>query len=438
MKRILFLFFMFTAFLFAQQKVLTLRESIDLGMKNSKDLKIARAKLAIADAKTTEASSQLLPQLNLSASYMHLSNVPPSEISFPPFVVQPIVISQTILNNYNLKLSLQEPIFTGLKLWSLKDASEENYSAEESSYNSSLNDAALNIETAFWNYYKAEQMKLLLDENLSEIKHHLEDTQNFLKNGLATQNDVLKLEVEYSNIQLQLIEAENNIDIAKANFNRILGLPIAENTDIKVQEMDTSFVKYDLTEITKEAENNRNDLKSLQFKVNASNNAVTAAVGDWYPSVFLVSDYYYSKPNSRYFPAVNQFKDTWDVGVTMQWNIWNWGNTSSQVTEAKQNKIEAETSLDQLKDAISVEVYQDYLTYNRSLEKIEVSKQSVEQAEENYRIIQNKYDQQVATSTDLIDAEVSLRQAKINLTNSLVDYQIAKVNLEKSIGRKIY
>jgi outer membrane protein len=438
MKRIFFICLIFSSVLFAQERVLTLEDALDIGLKNSKELRISKSKLTSADARVTEATSQLLPQLKFSASYMHLSNVPPFEVEFPPLITNPIVISPTILDNYNLKLSLQQPLFTGLRLLSLTSAAKENYNAEESSYNSSLNDAAFNIETAYWNYYKAEQLKSVLEDNLRQVKNHLDDTKNFLKNGLATQNDVLKLEVEYSNIELQEIEADNNIDVARLNLNRIIGLPLETSTQIKVDGIDTSFTNYNIDDILKEADNNRNDLKSLQSRVNASENAITAANAGWFPSIFLVGDYYYSKPNARYFPAVNQFKDTWDVGVTLQWDLWNWGYTSSKVTEAEQDRVQAQTAFEQLDDAIDVEVYQTYLTYKRSMDKIEVSKQAVKQAEENYNIIQDKYNQQVATSTDLIDAEVSVRQARTNLTNALVDYQLAKVKLEKAIGRKIY
>jgi len=118
--------------------------------------------------------------------------------------------------------------------------------------------------------------------------------------------------------------------------------------------------------------------------------------------------------------------------------LWNWGYTSSQATQAEEQKIQVETSLSQLHDAIELEVYQTYLTYKRSVDKIAVSRQSVEQSEENYRSTQEKYNQQVATSTDLIDAEVSLLQSKTNLTNALVDFQLAKVKLMKAIGKKIY
>ncbi|MHB8854881.1 MAG: TolC family protein, partial [Ignavibacteriaceae bacterium] len=107
-------------------------------------------------------------------------------------------------------------------------------------------------------------------------------------------------------------------------------------------------------------------------------------------------------------------------------------------TVAEQNKVQTETSIAQLKDAINIEVYQDYLIFKRSFDKVEVSKLGVKQAEENYRITQEKYNTQVASSTDLIDAETSMLQAKTNYNNSLTEYELAKVQLDKSVGKKIY
>lgn len=438
MKRFLVISFLFTAAQLAQNhNVLTLKESIDLGIKNSKELKIVRSKMNALEAKVSEVNSQLLPQIKFQASYQRLSSIPPFEVSVP-FIPAPIQISPVFLDSYNLKLSLQQPLFTGFRLWSLKSAAKSNYEAGTYEYRKELNDAALKIQNAFWNYYKAKQLKNLLEENLKRIQKHLEDTRNYLANQLATKNDVLKLEVLYSNTKLQLIDAENNIDIARSNFNKILGLPLEVATDIDARTIDTTFVNYKLDELIDRAKENRNELKSLQSRVNASTKGITAANSGWYPSIYLIGNYYYSKPNPRIFPAESKFKDTWDVGVSLQWDLWNWGYTSSLVTQAEEQKIQVETALSQLKDAVELEVYQAYLSYNRAGDKIKVSQTVVEQADENYRTIQLKYDQQLATSTDLIDAEVSLLQAKTSLTTSLVDFQLTKVGLMKAVGERIY
>ena len=415
----------------------TLEQSIDTGLKNSKDLKISRSKVVGNDAKITEVGSYLLPQLKLSAGYTRLSNVPDFTVSVPGFP-QSFKIQDVVLNNYQIKLSLQQPLFTGFKLSSLKSAAEYNYTASELEYDKDLNEYAFRIQSSFWNFYKAKQIKSLLEETLKQIDKHLQDTKNYLENQLVTRNDVLKLEVQYSNTKLALIEAENNLDLARINFNRVLGIELDSQTDIKIEDINLTKSDYGLDGIINEAIQNRKELQSMEYRLKSSEEIVTAANSNWFPTVSLFGNVYYQRPNQRYLPIKDVDHGSWDVGIALSWDIWNWGYNSSQTTQAEQNYLQAQTSLSELKDAVQVEVYQSYLKYKRSFDKVDVSRKSVEQADENYRIMQQKYDEQLATSTDLIDAEVSVLQAKTNLTNSFVDYQLAKVQLEKAIGRKIY
>jgi len=415
----------------------TLKQSIDTGLKNSKELKISNSKVIGYDAKITEIGSQMLPQLKLSAGYTRLSDVPDFSVMVPGFN-KSFNIQEVVLNNYQVKLSLQQPLFTGFRLSSLKSAAEYNYTASELEYDKDINEYAFKIQSTFWNFYKAKQIKSLLEETLKQIDKHLQDTKNFLENQLVTKNDVLKLEVQYSNTQLALIEAENNLDLARINFNLMLGIDLDSQTDIKTDNIDLIKSDYDLDNITKEAIQNRKELQSMEYRLKSSEEVVTAANSNWFPTVSLFGNVYYQRPNQRYLPLKDIDHGSWDVGIALSWDVWNWGYNSSQTTQAEQNYLQAQTSLSELKDAVQVEVYQSYLTYKRSFDKVDVSKKSVEQADENYRIMQQKYDEQLATSTDLIDAEVSVLQAKTNLTNSLVDYQLAKVHLEKAMGRKIY
>ncbi|HAB53609.1 MAG TPA: hypothetical protein DCE80_15785, partial [Ignavibacteriales bacterium] len=120
MKKIILLSLMMVSVLYSQSKKLTLQESIELGLGNSKDLKISQSKLNSSDAKVSEVNSMFLPQLKFMANYTRLSdNVPPFEVT-TPFSPIPIRISDPVLDNYNLKLSFQQPLFTGLKLLSSK------------------------------------------------------------------------------------------------------------------------------------------------------------------------------------------------------------------------------------------------------------------------------------------------------------------------------
>ncbi|MGD1007382.1 MAG: TolC family protein [Ignavibacteriaceae bacterium] len=437
MKKFIMAVILVPVILYSQTRELTLKESLEIGLKNSKDLKISYSKLVSASAQVTSANSQLLPQLTFNAGYTRLSNIPPFDVSLPIFP-EPIVVSPVILDNYTLKTSLQQPLFTGFRLTSLRDAAKSNYDAANSDYQSDMNEIAFKIQDAFWNYYESQLNDSVLGENLNQIKQHLDDTKNFLANGQVIKNDYLKLEVQYSSVNLQKIEADNSLDIARMTFNQAINLPLDAQTQIKVEEPEIKVTDYNIEDLQSEAKNNRNELKALEYRLYASIENVRASNSAWYPSVYLFGDYYDDKPNGRILPAVNEFKYGWDAGVTLSWTIWNWGYNSSQSTIAEQNKIQTETSLSQLKDAVEIEVYQNYLTFKRAYDKVSVSKLGVDQSEENYRITKDMYNNQTETATDLIDSEAALLQAETNYNNALVDYEVAKIRLEKSVGKKIY
>jgi outer membrane protein TolC len=437
MKRIAFFIIALSLPVFAQVRTFSLEESLQLGLGSSKDIKIAEAKMLSSDAKVSEYSSQMLPKLSLSGGYTRLSDIPPFQISLPIFP-QPVVVSETILNIYSVKASLQQPLFTGFRLSSLRKSAKYNYQASQLEYSKETNEAAFRIMNSYWDFYKAKRLRGLLEENLNQLGKRLEDARNFLKNGLLAQNDVLKLEVQYSEVKLQLIDAENAVKITQGLFNQALGLNLQDSTDVEMRDIQVNESANDLNQFIKEARENRNELKSLAYQAKASEAGITAARSGWFPSIYLTGNFYYSRPNTRIQPAKDEFKDTWDVGISANWELWNWGYTSSLTEQAAQGKVQIDANLSKLQDAIEAEVYRNYLSLEKSIQKVKVSELSVQQASENHRIVNEKFNYQLASSADLIDAETADLQAKTNLTNALIDYELSKARLEKSLGRKIY
>lgn len=435
-KVIIFISLVIVANLYPQHK-LSLQESIQVGLKNSKNLKISQSKLLSSEAKITETTSQLLPRLSFNAGYTRLSDVPPFEVKLP-ISPAPVKIEDIVLNNYSFKVSLQQPLFTGFRLLSLKSASEKNREAVAADFNKDANDEAFNIINAYWNYFKAQKLKEYLDENLKQSEAHLTDTKNFLSNDLVTKNDLLKIEVQHSSLKLKQIEAENSLNISRALFNKTLGLPISDQTEIDVHEPASNTTQYNYDSLLNSALQNRPELSAMDYRLQAGNENVNAVASGWYPSIYFFSDYYYNRPNQRILPTLDKFKDSWDAGISLSWDIWNWGYNSSQVEQARQNLNQLNTNNQLLKENIEVEVYNNYMALNAAQNKIEVARTGLSQADENYRGIQEKYNVQYATSTDLIDAETSRLQSQNDLINSLVDYETALARLLKSAGKKIY
>jgi outer membrane protein len=172
----------------------------------------------------------------------------------------------------------------------------------------------------------------------------------------------------------------------------------------------------------------------MESRIKASDAAVVSAAGGWFPQIFLTGNYYYSRPNQRIIPLQDAFKDTWDVGVSVQFDLWNGLTTIHQTSQAKSQYEQNKDLLATLKDGVALEVTQNYLNYQQSKERIRLSELTVQQSNENYRMTTEKFKAGLATSSDLLDAEVALLQSKLQLTQALVDHEISEARLMKSVG----
>jgi outer membrane protein TolC len=170
MKKLIFIILLSATVISAQSRDLTLKESLKVGLEKSKSIKISKSKLISSKEKVFELKSQMLPILSFAAGYARLSSIPSFEVSVP-FSPAPITLQDPVLNNYGIQLSVKQALFTGFRLSSLKKAAEFNSLALENEYQKEINEDALKIHTAFWNFYKANKLATLLKENLKSIKN---------------------------------------------------------------------------------------------------------------------------------------------------------------------------------------------------------------------------------------------------------------------------
>ncbi len=418
----------------AQEKVqLNLEESIKIGLENSRRINSSKMNVQKSEAKVKEITSERLPSLSFGASYTRLSSIDPFAISTP---FGNFNLTQDINNNYNFKLSLRQPVFTGFKLKSAQEIAEFNSMAVKEEYTQAEQDLILDIKNAYWNLYKANKIKKVVDENVEQIKAHVKDAENLYNEGLATNSDLLKVKVQLAEAQLRQIDAMNAVQLAMTNLSNIIELPltteieVAEDLPIQNQTVDG------LDELKAKAWENRPELKAMDYRVKASETGIDLAQSSWYPQVFLTGNYYYSNPNTRYFPVEAKFKDSWDVSVGLSFDLWNWNKTGHQTTQAEADFEIAKDSYKILKDAVTLQVTQNYLNLNQAKEKLVVSQTSVEQAEENYRVASELFKQGLILNSDLLDVEVALLQTKTSNVQTIVDYEIAKARLERAIGKR--
>jgi outer membrane protein TolC len=435
MKKIIIISLVLATSSIAQEKILSLEDCLQKGLKNSEEIKIAKSKVIGSEERITEIRAQMLPKLSFGASYSNLNVIEPKELKIIPG--RPITIKNPFYS-YGLNLRLQTPIFTGFRLTSLKSTAELNAQAIKSELQSTINQKAFGIHSTYWNLYKAKNSTELIQQYLLSLQKKLKDTEQFLENGLVTKNDVLKLKVEVSNAELKLIDAKNRQEVARALLNKTIGLPLNHQTEIEADVTIDTVRGYSYDELIYSALNNRTEMKSIEYRIEAGEKNISAANSGWWPHLYAVGSFHYHNLHAETFSVSKEPLKLWFVGLSLSWDLWDWGYTSAKSSQATQEVLQIREKMGLLKKQIEIEVYKNYLSLISEKQKINISNLAVESADENYRITEDKYSNQISTSTDLINAQTDLMNAKTQLANSIADYNLAIVRLEMSSGREIY
>jgi outer membrane protein TolC len=172
----------------------------------------------------------------------------------------------------------------------------------------------------------------------------------------------------------------------------------------------------------------------MDARVKAGEAGVTAARAGWWPQIYLSGNYYYANPNQRFQPAQIAWQNTWDVGVNVSLDIWNWGTTVHQTDQAQAQLAQTKEAFGQTQDGVTLDITQAYLTLKQARERVAVAKQAVARAEENHRVTTQRYKEGLVLNSEMIDALYSLTAAKTTYTQSLVDLELAQARLAKAVG----
>jgi outer membrane protein TolC len=405
---------------------ITLKEAVELSIRNSKQLKISGARVEEASAALKEAQEKRLPDAKASGAYMWLSsaNVNLKSSSSTNGSGSPKV-SQALYGIVNASL----PIYTGGRIRYGIESSRFLAEAAKLDAETDRDAVVMNTVEAYVNLYKAKAAVDLVNENLGQARQRVKELSSLEKNGVLARNDLLKAELQASNTELSLLEVENNWQLANINMNLMLGLP-----DKTVLQPDSSMINevislQPLETYVQSAEKNRKELESVGLKTQAAQSGVKATKGELYPSLALTGGYVAAD-----IPKVLTITNAVNIGVGFSYNIGSLWKTKSKLQGAEAMVKQLTATRELLSDQVRLEVNRAYLNWLNSQKKIEVYQKAVEQASENYRIIKNKYHTRLATTTVLLDADVAHLQAGMNLLFSRADAVVVYNQLLQAAG----
>jgi len=412
---------------------LTLQESIELAVKQSVVIHAARENVVGAEASRKEAFTGFLPKFSTSYNYLRYKEAPYSIIYGFPLPNSRTVVTAGTQDNYTWALEARQPLFAGGGILANYEASRFGVDVARMDEREAILDIVQEVKVAYFNVIKAEKLLDVARQAVVQLESHRDTAQSFFDVGMIPRNDLLHAEVELANSRQLLVRSENGLEMSRSKFNTVLRREI--DTPVKVEDVFTykPFEKS-LGDCLKTSLENRPEIKAYLLKTEQAKKAVDQAKSEFFPNVSLVGNY--SRFGDTAGVSGSAFKDqeSWYVMAVANWNIWEWGRTRNRVDMTRSRENQVMDAVTNLKDQIRLEVKNAYLLLHEAEKQIAVSKKAIEQAEENFRITQERYKEQVATSTDVLDAQTLLTRAKSDYTNSLGDYHISRAKLERAMG----
>ncbi len=416
-----------------QAQVMTLEQAIKQGSENNRQLKISKYKIELAEVKYQEAVDLVLPSLKASAGYTRLSDVEEPKIQFPGFA-EPVALFPVYVNNYSARVSLSETVFSGFRLKYAMESQKLLQQAAKYDAAKDHDEIIFTIVSSYFNLYKLEQSIRIVDENLRSLNQRIAEAQKMEDRGTLLHNDVLRLELQKSNIDLTGIDLRNNLAVAIFNFNILIGSNEKSDVNIDTTVVNTSFSLKTLDEYMTDAQKNRSDLLAMNTKSQSLENNFKIAKNSYYPQLAVGANYYDARPNPRVIPPQDKFVTTWDAGVTLSWDLMNLYSNKHNVADTRIQLEQSRESVHLLEDAIRSEVNQSYVACQQSAQRIAVIESTLAQAQENYRVMNSRYTSSLALTSDLIDADAALLQANINLALARADASVNYYRLLKATG----
>ncbi|MBD3583818.1 TolC family protein [Flavobacterium selenitireducens] len=423
-------FFVVSA-LHAQKTSLSLDEAVRMAVTSSNRAVLADTKVNTANFETQSVKMNQYPDLKISGQYLRLTNADinlrssgnsdgeNSEGNSSPKVNQ-LIFGQA---------SLSMPIFSGGKLRNSIKASENLYKSEAARAAHSKAEIAMQVVQYYADLYKVQKSIELLRESLNSSKQRVTDFTNMEENGLIARNDLLKAQLTASKIQLSLDEAEKNERVINFYLVTLLKLPASTRLEISPENVSRDLFSTTLNS-REQALESRKDLQALDYAKKASEDQIKVARADYYPSLALTGGYV-----ALDLENVVRVQNAMNVGVGISYNLSSIFKNGKNVKTAKSRANEIEQQQALLSDQIKEEVVKADEDYKLALKQDEVYNEAVGQADENFRIVKDKYDNGLVDTNDLLEADLDDLNAKINLAYSKANIVLKYYELLEANGQ---
>ena len=415
---------------------LTLNQAITIALEKSWDIQIANEDVKKAEEQINEAYANAFPRLEFSGRYIR--NIKSPVLFIPantPFNEsdRTLTIELGSKNSYDLGISISQVIYNQKVNTAIQIASEySNYSkfGEKSTKQQIIN----SVKKAFYNVLLMQELLVVSNQNYGVAKATLDNVSALYKQGVVSEYDFLRSEVQVANVQPMVIQTENNLELMKNYLKNLLALdleqPIKLIGEFTFEEVPSSLIdQYSI-----EAIDNNPLINQLKVQSSLLEKNITIQRSDYFPTLAFFGQYQFQSQDNTF-----KFKDyywakTFFVGLQLSYTLFDGFSRGARIEQAVIDKQKVDLSRMKYEETLKIQILQAKMKMNEAKKRITAQEKSLQQAEKALKIAQSRYKNGVGTQLELIDTQAALTFAKTNYVQAIYDYLIAKSDWEYAVS----
>ena len=339
--------------------------------------------------------------------------------------------ANSVSNAFSNGISVNIPLYTGglvegqidVAKLGKTNAQEEILRVEQATKYSAIQ--------GYYGLLAYQELQGVYHEAVDNLQGHLDNVQAQYNVGTKAKVDVLSSDVSLANAKTTAITADNNVAVAESNLNNILGLPLETKLNLADHQLPFDTYNISLQEATDYAMKYRPEVLQAAIAVQEAERNIDIADAGNKPTVAITGGNDWA---DNTFPGIDANKRSWKVAAGVTYNFYDGGATKAKVNQAKQDLLVARETEQKTREAVQLEVKQAYLNIRSAAQKVEETQTVVDQARENYRIQNIRYQAGVGINLDVLDAQLSLNEAQVNHIQALYDYNVGIAKLGQVMG----
>jgi len=400
----------------------TLQQAFAEALHQNQRILAAKANSQAAEQQLFAAEGQYLPQLNVRGGYTQLSETPTAQTEVDGRAAQ-FPISEA--GNGNAEAIVSMPVFTSGRISHSIAAADASKQATEFNETTMALNIKLQVANAFIAIFRVEKALQVAESHVTSLKAHAKDVNNLYQQGMVARNDLLASQVSLSNAEQNVLQQENHLNIAEAHFNQLLNRELT--TKVNLLEKFPEILQGDFATLSQEALTKRPELNALVLQAQALEQQAASVKAGLWPQVNISGGYQYQQ--NRY----QTYEGMWMANATVEWKIYD-GSTAHRSDALTHQALALSAQRNDLISTIKLQVRQAWLDLQETQKRVQVAQKAINQADENLKVSTERYQQGIATNTEVLDAEDLRLRSYNNFNNARYDTAMANLNLRRALG----